>query len=288
MKKIFLIIMISVVTFSFASAQTEVTPEKDYSVYFPKQGDFALGADMAYFVKFVGNTIFNNGMGDPAYPGVNAFQSDFFGKYFLTENQAVRARLGIGIDNSKIRNFVQDDNKLIFDPFSDAKVVDTRIQRMSGAELGVGMELRRSLWRLQGYVGGEVFFGYNRQKLSYEYGNEVTSANQTPTSTAFNFDPISGTSENIIGNKRVLSYNGINQINYGLGAFVGVDYFISRNISLGFEFKLEGRATRTGEATAITETWKSDQLFVKEELMMPVSTSFALKPVTYFSLMFYF
>jgi len=302
MKKIFLIIILTATTFSYVFSQTpekEIIAEKDYSVYLPQAGDFSLGVDMGNFIEFIGSTIFGNlvnrvedasemQIGD-RLNAVQAFQSDIFGKYFLTDTRALRARLGIGINNSTIREFIKDDFAAINDPFSEVKTVDTRIQRFYSVELGVGMEFRRSLWRVQGYVGGEVFGGYSHRNLSFEYGNNITAVNQNP-SMAQNWLDENGNIENIssANGNRILNKNKINTYNYGLGLFVGADYFISRNLSFGVEFKLEGRAFHTGEVSAITEGWRLDNVYTKEELVTPRTRGFSLVPITYLSFAFYF
>jgi hypothetical protein len=303
MKKILSIIILVVISFSIAFSQTpekEIAAEKDFSVYFPKAGDIAIGVDMGNLIKFTGNSIFGNTDIGSDIDAVNAFQSNFFGKYFLSNDMALRARLGIGVNNSKTREFVRDDFAFLNDPFTNQQTVDTRFLRSHGIELGIGMELRRSLWRVQGYAGAEVFFGYERRNLYYEYGNDITAANQLPSTTLF---VNNGTVENLVhpeiayaaGNDRILQKENRYILNYGGGLFMGADLFLSRNISVGVEFKLEARASYEGEQIVVAEGWRVDDKYNLEvydrrdvNITVPASTSFQLKPITYLSLMFYF
>ncbi|MDR2834990.1 MAG: hypothetical protein LBV69_02135 [Bacteroidales bacterium] len=307
MKKLILIsiaICCAIITFAQTTQDpTEVkTPKKDYSIYFPKAGDFGLGIDAGQMINFIGGSIFGNfrldddglGIRLQENKAIKAFKSDLFGKYFLTDKIALRARLGLGIHNFTDREFVVDDYKLINNPFSEAKTVDKHIEKLGGFEIGIGAEFRKSLWRLQGYIGAEVFCGYTRQKHSFEYGNPIADANRTPTTTWFNpeYDAIGAINlaDNLFNadRSRILNTKNISTFTYGGGAFVGVDYFINRNISVGVEFEFQARASYMGEVKATTEEWRFEQVYTQEKLVKPATHNFNLQPITYLNLMFYF
>jgi hypothetical protein len=74
----------------------------------------------------------------------------------------------------------------------------------------------------------------------------------------------------------------------GAAIFVGADFFICRNLSIGAEFDLEGRYNRIGELGFITETWFSQQVYTKEERNTPVTSSFKLQPTGRLNLSIYF
>jgi hypothetical protein len=290
MRKIVIISMAFVFAIGTAFAQEQQQVEKkkrenkDFSEILPKAGDFAIGLDMASFVKSILGSItrpsaVNN-------PTVVAFQSDFFGKCFLTDKSALRVRLGVGIRNFTEREFVRDDaawmlNPLIDDPILMEKTVDVWKNRNTLIELGIGYECRRNLWRVQGYVGAEVFGGIISQRDFFEYGNTMTELNQTPSTTWWSRNPL-GTG----------SYRGLDAKTFGFstggGVFVGADLFICRNLSIGAEFNLDARYTRWSEQTMKTETWLLDQAYTADEKVKPITSFFGLFPMGRLNLMIYF
>jgi hypothetical protein len=286
MRKIIIVSIALIFAMANVFAQEEGTKNrggKDFSEILPHAGDIALGLDMANFIKSINNSITNASSGNT----IVAFQTDFFGKYFLTDRSAIRARLGIRVNNSTDRVFVRDDaanllNPSLDNPITEAKTVDIYKRRVTTLELGIGYEYRRSLWRVQGYVGGELFGGVTFNKNIFEYGNPVTEANQTPSTTTF---PSSGA--NVNGFRPLESVRG-NTMALGAAIFIGADFFICRNLSIGAEFDLEGRYTRTGELSYKTETWLLNQAYTAEERLKPVISSFGLNPTGRFNLSLYF
>jgi hypothetical protein len=291
MRRIVIMSMAFVFAIGTVSAQREAqgkngVESKNFTEILPYAGDWALGMDMATFAKSILGSItrpsaVNN-------PTVVAFQSDFFGKYFLTDKSALRIRLEVGIKNFTEREFVRDDaawmlNPLIDDPILMERTVDVWKNRNTGIELGIGYEYRRTLWRVQGYVGAEVFGRIDIARDFFEYGNTMTELNQTPRTTnwGFNMNPLGRN-----------SYRGLDAKTFGYtaggGVFVGADLFICRNLSIGAEFNLDARYTRWNERTMKTETWKYDQAYTKEEKVKPVTSSFGLNPMGRLNLMIYF
>ena len=302
MRKIVIVSIALVFAAGSVFAQEETKKErgnKDFSEILPHAGDFALGLDMAYFIKSIHGSIMqptavNNPTVMAPQQWQRSFGSDFFGKYFLTNKSALRARLGIRIDNFTEREFVADDvanllNPLGNDPITMEQTVDVWKQRNTMIELGIGYEYRRSLWRVQGYVGGEVFGGIVPRRDYFEYGNPMTATNQAPTTTSWwdaggnpvNMDPL-GTG----------SYRGLDSKTFGFtagaAAFIGADLFICRNVSIGAEFNLEARYMRFGEETMKTETWLLDQVYVADEKVKPFTSSFGINPWGRLNLMIYF
>ena len=274
MKKISLIIL-SIFSLGLVFAQNEDT--KDYSSYFPEEGRIAIGLDAAQFVRFIGAETFGriNGYGGEE-DAVSAFKGHYFGKYFLSSTLAARASLSIALNNRTDRAFVRDDFEYMRDPFANKQVADTYKEKDFGFLLGLGGECRRDFWRVQGYAGAEILLGYGRYVKNFEYGNPIADANTNPT--------------------RADGYNGeyyllekkYSQFAYGAGIFAGVDYFFNKNISLGFEFALQGLATFTPEQNATVESWKFDKVFTEEKPVKPKTSTFSITPQTFVNLHFYF
>jgi hypothetical protein len=277
-------------------AEEVIAPKKDYSVFFPDAGTIILGADAAQFIKFLGAQTFgriNNNMSDSDTP-VQGYQGNLFGKYFLSDKVALRARLEMMFLNQTKQEFVRDDYQYYNDPYSTDLTVDKYKGKNGLFTLGIGAEYRRSLWRLQGYIGGELFFGMGYGNHRFEYGNSITDFNQNPSTTNFVLqDQYGNTLRNMYPSingrpyLRILNTKGKN-FNYGGTVFTGVDYFFSKNVSLGLEFDLRANATYECESVGVVERWANNRLETREEAITPTGRSFQIMPIGYLNLMFYF
>ncbi|MDR2083739.1 MAG: hypothetical protein LBP67_01935 [Bacteroidales bacterium] len=260
--------------------------------FFPNTGTKSIGLDLGYLLKGISN------FGEDDIDNiVKSYQSAIFLRTFLSKNLALRTRLDIGINNSKTLLYVRDDNTFRNDPMAVNPVtIDTRKERNTYFELGVGLEYRHNVWRLQGYCGGELFGGANIKKLHFEYGNAITAENKLPSTANFGNNFISQlpnqspTSNMVYNGYRILDYDKLKTITLGVAAFVGVDFFICKNISIGPEFRLAASYNFVGESNAITEEWSSitNDVSVGEQPIYPKSSFFTLKPTGYLNLMFYF
>ena len=277
MKKLITICISLVFTVGSLCAQ-----DKDYSEMLPQAGDIALGMDMANFITTFNNSISNSSSTD----ATKAFRADIFGRYFLSTERSIRAHLAFYMNNYTDRSYITDDAGNIKTPplgdpnVTELKAVDSHNYKYATTELGVGYEFRRTLRRVQGYAGGEVIVGFSRLNEKFEYGNQMTSVNQTPTTAWSGWGYGNG--------YRPLESVGGNAWTIGAAAIVGADFFISRNISVGAEFAFEGRYKTTGELSYLTETWMMDKAQKHEELSSPVTTSFYVTPRGSLSLCVYF
>lgn len=194
----------------------------------PVSGDYALGIDATPFFKYLGNMFNGNtGNGSPSFDG---FASQIYGKYFLTDQTAVRARLSFDIGSDRLSHTVAQDP---IDPLNPNKTtVDYFTTGVSKANLSLGYEFRRGYRRLQGFYGAEVGLGFSSTTKKYSYGNVMTAANQTPTSWNFESNTTSNTAT------RVLKSSDGTILNAGLNCFVGVEYFVAPKLSIGGELQL--------------------------------------------------
>lgn len=268
--------------------------KKDHSDLFPKAGDFSLGIDMANIIKFVGNSFSSDGtpgfpfndMIEPSMTGV-AVKPIIYGRYFITDNMATRVRLGVGVNNTTSRMFLYDDvanidNPLNNDPLTYDKTVDEYKQRNSEYELGIGVEWRKNLWRMQGYGGVEVMGAYIHKRASHTYGNAMSTINQTPTTFDFGSNTVNTPTHRAIDTK------GGNIFHVGAGLYAGADFFITKNISIGAEFNLFLYGSISTEETGIVETYKLGQVYTGETKLTPVNTGFHTRPLGTFNICVYF
>lgn len=243
---------------------TYVDAKKPEKNYLPEAGDVTIGVNAIPFLNYLGNMfgkVRDNDInpaeigGVPAFnkgviPGLDNPTMSIFGKYFLTDKTAIRLNVGIGINSQTQSNYVQDDAALAENPLSVDLVEDTYKYRNSGISVAVGYEWRRGGKRLQGFWGGQAILAYSNSKHFFGYGNAITELNQNPTSTNIwadadilideNGNPITqpNLNTNIGGNSRLLMQSDGRSWTYGLGGFVGVEYYIAPKISIGCEMSL--------------------------------------------------
>lgn len=265
-------------------------PEKDY---LPKAGDVTIGVNAVPFLNYLGNcfgkTKKNNINpaeigGVPAVVGLDNPTMSIFGKYFLTDQTAVRLNVGIGINSITQSQYVQDDAAVAEDPLSIDQVEDTYKYRNSGMSIAVGYEWRRGGKRLQGFWGGQAILAYSNSKHFFGYGNAITEVNQTPTAATNNdWDRPAGLPDinndgnldrgdiptlaqiNGIGNdSRLLMQSDGRSWTYGVGGFVGVEYYIAPKISIGCEMSLNLLWTSGGKKYQKSERYNPDFNRVEE------------------------
>ena len=237
-------------------------PEKDY---LPEAGDVTIGVNAIPFLNYLGNMfgkVHENDInpveigGVPAFnkgviPGLDNPTMSIFGKYFLTDKTAIRLNVGIGINSQTQSNYVQDDAAVAENPLSVDLVEDTYKYRNSGMSVAVGYEWRRGSKRLQGFWGGQAILAYSNSKHFFGYGNAITELNQNPTSTNawanadilidennVILEPFPNINNNVGGNSRLLMQSDGRSWTYGVGDFVGVEYYIAPKISIGCEMSL--------------------------------------------------
>ena len=263
-------------------------PEKDY---LPEAGDVTIGVNAIPFLNYLGNMfgkIQDNDInpveigGVPAFnkgviPGLDNPTMSIFGKYFLTDKTAIRLNVGIGINSQTQSNYVQDDAAVAENPLSVDLVEDTYKYRNSGMSVAVGYEWRRGSKRLQGFWGGQAILAYSNSKHFFGYGNAITELNQNPTSTNawanadilidendVILEQFPNINNNVGGNSRLLMQSDGSSWTYGVGGFVGVEYYIAPKISIGCEMSLNLLWTSGGKKYQKSERFNPDFNRVEE------------------------
>jgi hypothetical protein len=221
--------------------------------YLPEAGNWAIGVDAVPFLNYFGNMLSQNGN---EAPGADFMNSQFAvtGKYFLSDQLAVRASARLGI--------LADNQKAIVPEFSTAPtnttVEDVYRRTFTNAYLSAGIERRRGNTRIQGFYGVEGVLGFGTEKHVFEYGNSINPQNTNPVRAEFlldfqnldrevtNIDPLGAfTTEFKLGTSFML----------GARAFAGAEIFLFPKWSVGFEFGLGALFRYTGNSTIIAEQW---------------------------------
>lgn len=231
---------------SFAQSNDQVQNKNGVDIM-PVSGEWGVGMNAVPMLNFLGNS-FNGTAGNNIQSNkfVNYWaQNTLFGKYMLSDDNAVRAQLRIGQLNTTYSNLVFDNTK----NSPDSMVTDTYTTRMSNINIGVGYEFRRGKTRLKGIYGGEVMFMHTGPSTSeYTYGNAYGLGNQAPTSSVW-FGAPTPLGERMISQKGG-QFNGV-----GIRAFIGVEYYIAPKICFGTEFGWGLMYGKSGETVTTTEFW---------------------------------
>jgi hypothetical protein len=252
MKRIIIAAFLCISTLSFIAAQEagqSVNPFVNAKgiPYLPEAGDFALGIDAAPFLDYLGN-FFNEAGANEAPTFGNKW--GIYGKYFIDDNQAIRAKLKLNFSQKSYKQTVPNDYEHLVNPTNaNATVVDTKNEFKNEVFLNIGYELRRGKGRLQGFYGADLLLGYGSSKNTYDYANPITSDHQAPSSYNFEYGYIDNSSERILENKKPYSFMA------GVGAFVGVEYFITPLISIGGEVNLNFCYSINGQSEITTESF---------------------------------
>jgi hypothetical protein len=245
MKKSVLVMALVIgATGAFAQDLTSKKGEK----FLPEANDWAIGFDAVPALNAVGRvmggsqgTSMSNPMGSTQY---------IVGKMFKDEKTAYRAALGINFGSSTSKNNVYDDQVGVATPDATKTVEDTKKTSTNSITIGGGIEKRRGTTRLQGYYGGMLLISFgNTGNDTYTYGNAMSTANPSPTSTT-NW---SSKSSAATGSRTTEMKSG-SMFGLGVNGFIGAEYFIAPKISIGAEYWWGIGFNSTGEGSSTSET----------------------------------
>ena len=217
----------------------------------PVSGEFAVGIGVGLnsVTGWVGsmfgytgyNSIGQTYVNNPLFSGSSV---SIFGKYMLSDNNALRMSLSnFGNDNT-LKYEVYDDRAN--DP--DSTVVDKQRFNSSTTYLSAGYEWRRGKTRLRGIYGADVVLSWTNSHNHYTYGNSLSENNLTPTMAA----AMPGWN-NTYG--RMTEQRNGATFGFGARAFVGVEYFIAPKICIGTEFGWRGMFEITGKGKTMYERY---------------------------------
>ncbi len=274
---IVLIIFSCVLSSNLISQEQTSAASGSSSNRLPQAGDISFGIDALPYLNYIGN-IFNNTANNTLALGSNRA----YLRYFLSDETAIRAIISINSTTNITKSYVQDDAAVFADPLSQAKVIDKTISSNRGYGLNLGFMKFRGYERVRGFYGVQIGYFYNRNISRYEYGNAMTVANPSP-STSF----LGRVAERTLEND-----NGIVQ-SIGGGGFIGVEYFFLPKICIGGELSLSFVYTWGSQSNTKTETILNGERIEKNNVVSPGNKSYVLttfRPATYGGLyvMFHF
>ncbi|KAA6302211.1 MAG: hypothetical protein EZS26_001571 [Candidatus Ordinivivax streblomastigis] len=212
-----------------AQTQREVgTTTKSGQYILPQAGDFAIQVNADPFLKYAGNLLTSASNSAPTFENFGVV-----GKYFLSNDRALRVGLSLGLDKETTKALIPDVTTPTEMVENLTKVGSTDVY------LNVGYEFRRGYGRLQGFYGAEAVIGYSSTTTNYEYGNKLSATNPLP---------------------RNLSNTTGGRFSFGLGGFTGVEYFIAPKISIGAEVGLAFAISTAPKGESVAESWDGSKV----------------------------
>jgi hypothetical protein len=266
MKKIIIIFFVFNALLSFA--QNEDLKNKNGKLILPLEGEIGLGINAVPLLNWVGNS-FNN-TADNLYASNNKLYNlngspIVLVKFMKTNNLAYRFSFGYSNFSGIEKEYVLDDSANSSDEF----LFDSRQRNFSVFSLGLGFEKRKGRGRVQGFYGAE--FRYQSMKVVndiFTYSNNLTLTNQNPTSYDWSTNSVESMTN------RVLETIGGNSYSIGIRPFVGVEVFVSPQISLGTEFGWAYAYQKTSSTSVYVESFSaSSNKVVYEDIPQSAGSS---------------
>ncbi|MEO9531092.1 MAG: hypothetical protein ABJG68_06260 [Crocinitomicaceae bacterium] len=241
MKKIVMIALGLCVAASVNAQSNEQIQNKNGKDIMPVKGEWAVGVgvSMSAVTGWVGSMFGYTGYNNVSQTYINnpAFgaTSSIFGKYMVSDNNAIRMSISNG--GTDFTNNFQTYDDRANDP--DSVVTDTYRSNSSATYVSAGWEWRRGKSRLRGVYGAEAIMSWTNQHNHYSYGNALSASNPTPTANI-------GYWNNDYG--RITEERFGATFGAGVRGFVGVEYFIAPKICIGTEFGWRAMLSQTGKS----------------------------------------
>jgi len=180
MKTKFLLLLIAFAFTQMLNAKepsdSSVLVNKSGTRILPQAGDFAVGIGANSILNFIGNIM--NNTSDNTINLNSPLGYVFYGKYFLTDHTALRAKASVSISNNKTHQFVSNDLD-----HNGPALNDSYSYSHTNISLSFGKEMRKGFRRIQGLYGIEGELGFYLTKYDYTYGNEMTSTDPNPSTS---------------------------------------------------------------------------------------------------------
>ena len=210
------------------------------------------------------------------------------GKYYLTDKAAVRVRFGVNSLNGSRTTQVQDAVAMAaaqlgsqddIDAASLLKVNDQLDYQKRNVNVVVGYEKRRGYGRLQGFYGGEAGINFTKSDAQATYGNKFSDLHEVEytnftSNTASNTLSLNPATTNDAS--RFLSQEFQGGMGFGLRAFIGVEYFFARKMSVAVEYGWGYTYTNSSSSTINQETYHNGQngpVIIEEKIDQDESSS---------------
>jgi hypothetical protein len=222
MKKTILTIAIAAGTLFAANAQQMMS--KKGTPILPAAGSWGLSIAATPFMNYAGNLLNGNAFNAAPTFGSAIDPVTVRGRYFMADDAAIRVDFTLGITSTTT------ESANAVDP---TKTDETKMSATAFG-IGAGYEMKRGKGRLIASYGPQVFI-----KMTPFTGVDPT------------FGPVTGKIEFTDANDAAGNYTaeGGNTFAFGLGGFMGVEYFFAPQMSIGGQFDLNLQISSTSERT---------------------------------------
>jgi hypothetical protein len=237
----------------------------------PAKGNWGVSLDIAPFIKQVDN--FNKQNSPLFTPRIVNSPNAISVKYFLKDDLALRTKLRLGHTSTTINSLVPasvNTNPIDINYLEES----VKVNQFNVGIIG-GIEKRKSAGRVQGIFGGEagILFA-DGVKFNYTYANPINIDVQSPETTDFSSQL--GVN-NIMSSSRILSNNQGYTFTFLARAIIGAEYFITQNLSLGFEYAWGLDLSSSKDALVTEEYWDATNAsVVRKETIYKGRTSFGI------------
>ena len=177
-------------------------------------------------------------------------------RYAITDKWVVRTTLGLDFGHNSDKRDLSDDNN----PNSIKSGSTTSKNNYTNFSILPGIEYHFGKWeRMSIYVGGELLFGINATKSTYDYNSTIFNYNYDGTlytKVEEKFDLTAKNCDYYVsswGDVLLNSPNG--HMAFGINAFTGIDFYVYKGLYLGAELGL-GYDFRTSLKGKIEGTYK--------------------------------
>ena len=259
------VITLSFFVLCFISMQAQTkdneTGSKKNTDFLPKAGEFGIGVDATPVFNYLGN-IFNNTVGNT----LDLSSTVLYGKYYLSDETAVRTALGISSTNNKTLDYIRDDAAWLTDPLSNKQVTDTR--NINNQQYFVSLAYQKFIGksRIRGFYGAQVLCGYNSIKTNYTYGNPMSEVNPMPSSK-YAYDA---------SGSRVLQNITVNSFKVGCGGIVGFEYYVLPKVCIGGEISLNLIYTDGKQLSTKSEKVVGDKVVTSDKAISPGNSDISI------------
>jgi len=243
--------------------ETYIMTNKKGIPILPVQGNVGFGIGADPFFTYFGNFFSGDGINN-----LNFSESYYHVKYFVTDKDVIKIKIGLNLNNDMKKMYVRDDFAAINDTLSTKKTIDKQNLIANSFFIDFGYEARKGQTRLQGFFGGGLRLAYANKKQNYTYGNPYSMLNTVPTSYDF---PGYG---NILPYGRLVENSEGSVWSFGLNIFAGVEYFFLPKASIGTQADLSVLYSLTGKQKREIEVWENSRAVTISEVLSPGGRSF--------------
>jgi hypothetical protein len=238
-RKVLFVASLFLATATFA--QDGLTSKKG-EAYLPEAGDWSIGFDASALTQYVGNMANAGTNSALTAPWMDQVGQEIRFKMFKDETTAYRLRARIGMSSEAKDTYGMYNPDGLATTADEEFITNEKINNGFNVVLGAGIEKRRGNTRIQGYYGGEVFFGLLGGKKTTTSTGSVLSDTYTNSHTDYD----TGRQTELVEESR---------LTIGLQGFIGVEWFFAPKVSLGAEYTWGLNMNSYGETSETREYW---------------------------------